>query len=265
MEPPVDLDHLDHLRNVQLWRSPGPGDNRGWTWLVGNEGVEIILRGRSWLEVHGHRHELGVGAMVWGQPGDRTLSAVDPAAPYHTLLIRFATTRASRTPAPRLAQWGNPEELQAFATEALELFRARSFDPRWFPFYLYTRLRWQVHRATTGTGLDLAPAPLRAALAAIERRHSERLLVADLARAAGLGATALHQLFRRHLGCTPLEALVRRRIQAACALLLAEPDLAVATVGARCGFGDAVHFGRVFRARQGCTPGIYRRRHAEGG
>jgi hypothetical protein len=38
MEPPVDLGHLDHLRNVLLWRSPGPGDNRGWTWLAGNEG-----------------------------------------------------------------------------------------------------------------------------------------------------------------------------------------------------------------------------------
>lgn len=262
MDTPYDSGHLDHLKNVLLWRSLGPGDNHGWTWEHGAEGVEIVLRGRSWIDHAGSRCELGPGAMLWGQPGDRTLHRVDPADPYHTLLIRFGTTRRSRTPAPRLVQWPDPAEPEALAVEAVALFARGSCDNRWFASYLYSRLWWQVHRATAEGGHNWLPAAVQAALACIDRRHAQPLHVADIAAAAGLRPTALHQRFQRFVGHTPLEALIRRRLQAACALLIREPDLAVAEVGARCGFPDPVHFGRVFRARQGVPPGVWRRRQA---
>lgn len=262
MDPFYDHTHLDHLKNIQLWRSPGPGDNRGWTWAEGTEGVEIVLRGRTWLMHGGTRHELGPGAMVWSQPGDRTLSEVDPTAPYHTLLIRFATTRTTTTPAPRLVWWPEPAEAEALASETVALFARHTCDSRWFASYLYDRLWWQVHRASAEGGYSWLPAALQAALTCIDRRYAEPLPVAELARVAGLGATALHQRFQRFLGITPLEALTRRRIRAACALLIQEPQVPAAQIGVRCGFRDAVHFGRVFHLRQGLPPGAFRRQHA---
>jgi AraC-like DNA-binding protein len=89
--------------------------------------------------------------------------------------------------------------------------------------------------------------------------------IAEIAQAAGLRPTTLHQRFQRFLGQTPLETLTHRRVRAASALLVQEPALGVAEVGRRCGFRDAVHFGRVFRARQGVSPGAFRRRHAAAG
>lgn len=265
METPYDSAHLDHLKNVLLWRSSGSGDNRGWIWQDGTEGVEIVLRGRTWLEHAGARCELRAGAMVWGQPGDPTLSKVDPAAPYHTLLIRFATTRRSSTPAPRLVWWPEPAEAEALATEAVALFARGACSNRWFASYLYSRLWWQVHRASAEGGHGWLPAALQAALACIDRGYTKPLAVAQIATAAGLRPTALHQRFQRFLGQTPLEALTQRRVRAASALLVQEPQLAVAEVGRRCGFRDAVHFGRVFRTSQGVPPGAFRRRHAAAG
>ncbi len=259
MNTPYDSDHLDHLKNVFLWRSPGPRNNHGWTWDHGTEGVEIVLRGRTWVDHAGARCELRAGAMLWGQPGQRTLYEVDPADPYHTLLVRFATTKLSTTPAPRLVWWAEPAEAEALATEAVALFARGSCDHRWFASYLYSRLWWQVHRASAEGGYGWLPAALQAALACIDHHFAEPLSVAALATAAGLRPTALHQRFQRFLGHTPLEALTRRRIRAACALLVQEPHVAVAEIGARCGFPDPVHFGRIFRARQGMPPGAFRR------
>ena len=221
-----------------------------------------MLHGRTWLQHAGRRQELGPGAMVWSQPGDRTLSEVDPTAPYHTLLIRFATTRPATTPAPRLVWWPEPAEAEALASETVALFARHTCDQRWFASYLYGRLWWQVHRAGAEGGYSRFPVALQAALACIDRRYGEALSIAELAHVAGLGTTALHQRFQRFLGVTPLEAITRRRLRAACALLIREPQLPVAQVGMRCGFPDAVHFGRVFSARQGMPPGAFRRQHA---
>jgi AraC-like DNA-binding protein len=261
---PYDCSHLDHLKNVLLWRSPGPGDNTGWIWEPGTEGVEIVLRGRTWIDHAGIRCELRPGAMVWSQPGERTLSRVDPAAPYHTLLIRFATTRPTATPAPRVVWWTEPAEAEALASEVVPLFARGTCDNRWFASHLYSRLWWQVHRASVEGSYGWLPVALQAALSCIDRRFAEPLTVAMLANAAGLKPTALYQRFQRFLGLTPIEALIQRRIRAANALLIQEPHLPVAQVGVRCGFRDPVNFGRMFRARQGVTPGAFRSRHAAG-
>lgn len=258
-----DAGHLDHLRNVFYWRSPGPGPNRGWTWLAGTEGVEIIVRGRSWLELHGGRHELGIGSMVWHQPGDRTLCEVDPDDPYHTVAIRFATTRPTTTRAPRLVAWQDPGEAQAFGDEILGVFNLGGFDRHWFMHYIYSRLWWQVHRAEIAGAHRLMPAALQSAMRFIEDRFRGAVAVADIARAAGFSPSTLHALFRRHLGITPLEALTRRRLQHAREQLVHAPDEAVRAIARQSGFADAVHFGRVFRQRHGCPPGEYRRRHAD--
>lgn len=260
-----DAGHLDHLKNVFHWRSPGPGPNRGWRWAERTEGVEIIVRGRSWLEVHGERHELGIGAMVWHQPGDLTISEVDPADPYHTVVVRLATTRPTATRPPRLVQWQDPAEAQAFGDEILGVFNLGGYDRGWFMHYIYTRLWWQVHRAEIAGQHRLLPGPLQAAMRFIDDRFRGPVAVADIARAAGYSPSTLHASFRRHLGITPLEALTRRRLQQAREQLVHAPEAEVREVARQCGFADPVHFGRVFRQRHGCPPGEYRRRHADAG
>jgi AraC-like DNA-binding protein len=91
-----------------------------------------------------------------------------------------------------------------------------------------------------------------------------RHLADDLGRAVVAARFRIHpnhlsRLFRRELGCSFNDHLSELRLRRACALL-AVGDLSVAAVARSCGFADPDYFARVFRRRQGLTPGAYRRR-----
>ena len=257
-----DADHLDHVKYVFTFRSQGGKDNTPWSWESGTEGVELIIKGRSRFRFDGQVHELGVGAQIWHQPGDFTLHHVDREDPYHVAVIMFATRRPATVRPPRLIKWSDPDENQAFAAEALAVYHRGGFDHQHFSRYLYTRLWWQVHLAEIHGHDPLLPAGILAALDLVEHHHLRPLTVNDLAAAAGLSATHFHRLFKQHVGITPLEAVIRRRLQSACAMLAHQPQRSVRSVSSACGFSDAVHFGRMFKARHRCTPMAYRQQHA---
>jgi AraC-like DNA-binding protein len=82
------------------------------------------------------------------------------------------------------------------------------------------------------------------------------ITAADIARAGGLRPSRAWQAFRAHFGCTPRQALERRRCAVAAALLA--QGLAVGVVAQRCGFMDRGTFTRAFVRVHGHTPG----RHA---
>jgi AraC-like DNA-binding protein len=255
-----NTDHLDHVKYVFTWQSQPKAENPGWIYPPGTEGVELLIKGRSRLDIAGRIHQLGPGTMIWHQAGEQTIRETDAQDPYQVVSIKFATTRPPDVRPPRLTQWLDPEECQSFAAEAMAVYHGGGFPDREFGRYLYTRMWWQVHRIRIRHSMESDPAELRPALDIIEHQFARRISIAELARAAGLSPTHLHRLFRERLGTTPLAALVRRRLAHAC-VLLAHEDLAIGRVGIAAGFPDAVHFIRVFKSHHGCTPLAYRRRH----
>jgi transcriptional regulator GlxA family with amidase domain len=89
----------------------------------------------------------------------------------------------------------------------------------------------------------------------IEAHFADPVTVDDLAEVAGIGVRSLQTAYRRLRGCTPMEALARRRLEAARdALRAASPPTTVTNVAADCGF---FHFGRFafhYRRAFGETP-----------
>ena len=100
--------------------------------------------------------------------------------------------------------------------------------------------------------------PVRLACAYAERHFGERLQVEDLARAAHVSASHLTRLFRRSLGSSPHDYLVRTRITAA-KRLLTETDLPVARVAEQVGFGSESSFSYRFSQACGISPRAYRK------
>lgn len=82
--------------------------------------------------------------------------------------------------------------------------------------------------------------------------------LAELAALAHLSPRGLSRAFSVTIGISPLEYQQRLRLEHA-ATLLAETDLKVEVVAARCGFRDARHFRRLFSARYGTPPSASRR------
>lgn len=130
---------------------------------------------------------------------------------------------------------------------------------------LAEELLWRLVRALPAA--SLAPAWRGDAqrdrfVADLERVFRERggrgLSVPAIARALGLGATALTSACRRHLGLPPARALARWRVEQA-RRLLADSDLPVAAIAARLGFANPYHFTRVVRRHAGAPPSRLRR------
>lgn len=95
----------------------------------------------------------------------------------------------------------------------------------------------------------------------VRRNFRHELDVDTLAALAGLSAQHLGRLFRQQLGCPPSEYWIRFRISRARELLLEHPEMRIHEVAAETGFKDLNYFSRLFRAREGCSPGEYRRHH----
>lgn len=80
----------------------------------------------------------------------------------------------------------------------------------------------------------------------------------ELASAAGLSVPHFSALFRRQTGYSPIDYLIRQRIQRACQLLDTSA-LPIATVARAVGYEDAYYFARCFRRIVGSSPSAYRK------
>ncbi|NDC73930.1 GlxA family transcriptional regulator [bacterium] len=83
------------------------------------------------------------------------------------------------------------------------------------------------------------------------------ITVAKVAEALGISARQLERRFKADIGLTPSEFKLQLRLARA-AWLLETTDLAITQVAQDCGFGDASHFSRLFRAHFGRRPSAIR-------
>ncbi len=99
------------------------------------------------------------------------------------------------------------------------------------------------------------------AIACIETRFAEKITLEDLARKAHLSSRHFQRIFHECLGRSPIDHLLRVRIQKA-AELLRHSDLSVTEIAFDCGFSDSNYFARQFRRIMDCTPRQYRQKRS---
>ena len=87
---------------------------------------------------------------------------------------------------------------------------------------------------------------------------TERILVADLAKVAGLSPNRFAQAFNDHMQLSPHQFVLRLRLDRA-AQLLRTSKLALAEVAHDCGFANQQHLSNAMRRYLGTTPSRYRR------
>ena len=98
------------------------------------------------------------------------------------------------------------------------------------------------------------------AVAVFHARYGEKLVLAQVAREAGVSLNQLERLFGKALGETPRRCLLRIRVEQA-GRMLRETNVGLADVALACGFYDQAHLSHVFSGETGCSPLAYRRRH----
>ena len=98
---------------------------------------------------------------------------------------------------------------------------------------------------------------VRRAILAMDRQLDKNLALSDLADMVGSTPRNLSRLFLAELGATPKRILETMRVARA-KRLIDEGCWSVTDIAAQCGFSDASHFIRRFRAIEGVTPGEYK-------
>jgi AraC-like DNA-binding protein len=89
------------------------------------------------------------------------------------------------------------------------------------------------------------------------RHLDESLQVATLAAQANISASHFFALFKRRIGCAPIDYFIRLRMQHACRLL-DETVLSVKEVAATLGYDDPFYFSRIFKSVNHVAPREYR-------
>lgn len=108
-----------------------------------------------------------------------------------------------------------------------------------------------------------APAAMKKLASAVDhihRKHAEPITTEELARRAGLSLRQFERTFRKALGTSPRQYILRVRIESACSLL-AETDDTIASIAQKCGFYDHAHFTHAFISQINMSPSQFRREH----
>lgn len=95
----------------------------------------------------------------------------------------------------------------------------------------------------------------------IEQYYGEQLTLDQLAGIGDMSRRTLTREFSRAMGYSPVEYLIRLRINHA-ANLIQDGDASITDIAFRVGFQDSNYFTRQFRTVMGCSPREYRKRHA---
>ncbi|MCR2048519.1 AraC family transcriptional regulator [Acetatifactor muris] len=80
----------------------------------------------------------------------------------------------------------------------------------------------------------------------------------QLCKILNLGKSQLYKYYNAYFHCSPMDELIRARLQKACFLLTNEAST-VREAAFESGFQNINHFNRLFRKAMGCTPGEYRK------
>ena len=106
-------------------------------------------------------------------------------------------------------------------------------------------------------GSSEAARKIEQSIAYMSQHLDQPLHVATLAARAGISPSHFFALFKRQIGCTPIDYFIRLRMQQACRLLAAT-TLNVKEVAAALGYDDQFYFSRVFKAVNNVPPSRYR-------
>lgn len=93
----------------------------------------------------------------------------------------------------------------------------------------------------------------------LDSRFNEQIDLQELAGSLYINPDYLRHIFKQELGESPLNYLIRKRLDSACEMLSLS-DLAVGKIACRVGLENAYYFSRIFRKRLGMTPTEYRKK-----
>ena len=93
----------------------------------------------------------------------------------------------------------------------------------------------------------------------IETHFREQITIDDIAASADISVSTLLRLYHDILHTTPIQYVLKYRLEQIIEELTTEPDSSIAEIAYFCGFNDISYFNRCFLKAYGKTPSSYRK------
>lgn len=253
-----------------------PGDAIPWHW---HEELELIFvaDGTLKLQVPGREYLLHVGTLVMLNANVLHSVIGHPCGTLHSLVFSpFLIAGGVETafykkyvgplaacPAFTVWQTQSAEDAERFldAFSALETdafayeFTVRESLSRLF-LRCYTQFLPQLSAPKAGKRADTAR--IERMLQYIQSSYAEPVTLTEIAKAADLSERECLRCFRRTIGDTPVQYLLKYRLMQSASMLRARPAAGIAEIASVCGFDDPSYFSKQFRRFYQCTPREYR-------
>lgn len=100
------------------------------------------------------------------------------------------------------------------------------------------------------------------AIRCMEINYSRNISISEIAASIGLDRSYLGSLFKKKLNVSPQEYLLKLRIEKACQLMVNE-NLTIGDISRSVGYGDQLHFSKMFKKIKHVSPTEYRKRLLE--
>jgi AraC family transcriptional regulator len=231
----------------------------------------LQTRGASHWRLGTREYRLASGHFLAVPPGVAHTMVGRPSASHHFAYAGVALAAVCRRHPALARPWTLPRPFHVPGAESLQVpFRqlVREAGMR-LPYrregfviavdHLVVAATRLISSSPTGTPIVAVHPAVQAARRLLDEHYDRPLPLADLARATGLSANYLVELFTREVGLPPHRYLLERRIDRA-KELLDHADLPITRIAHELGYASGQHFARSFRQGVGCSPSEFRRR-----
>jgi AraC-like DNA-binding protein len=201
----------------------------------------------------------GEGAVFCHRAGQVSVSDSPPESYYSCYVVWFdCPDEEFRRDWPRCFQWKDRKSMHAFMEEMLQAFHDSTLDRDVIGGLILARLEFELERSRSLERAQDVHPQLSLATDFINRNYAQPLSLDDVAKAAEVSVSHLHMLFRAHLGESPHQYLIQKRMRIA-GHALATGNQSIKVVAAEVGYPNAENFCRAFRKFFGRSASEYRR------
>ncbi len=231
--------------------------------------VILCLRGSGWVRTRGETRAIVPGDLVWLPASETHAYGAAEDGPWTIVWAHFAGEEVEawrdllgvRGPSGPLVLALPDDRLEEIALDQVYAALERGHAVR-HQVAAAAALRRSLSMIAQLAGIsrDGRSAHERVMLAAerLRRDWQRPHRLEELATAARVSVTHFSALFRRHTGFSPIDFVIRQRVQHACRLL-DTTKRPVREIAELVGYPDPYYFTRCFRRVMGCSPRSYRK------
>ena len=238
----LNPDHFGHecCKSGHFW---GPGIRTHWL-------LHFVVSGTGIFQINGKTYHPCPGQIFVAPPHTQIFYQADLEQPWEYIYIAFEFDGELPVALPDVLSCPQAAHIFDSLKYAFHLQNGRAE-------YLCSKI-WEFFSLLL-EGVPEKPDYIRQATNCIHAEYMNNLTVQKIADRLGLDRTYLSSLFKKQLGISPKQYLLRYQMEQAATLLSGRP-VSVNIVAASVGYNDIYTFSKAFKRHFGCAPTDYNKK-----